>query len=61
LQRNGQRAEKSAKMIDCEMELAGARAKLYSLNLIPGSPVDLMSDDFTIDDNAEIFVHGQIF
>jgi uncharacterized protein len=61
LQRHGQEAEKSAKMIDWEKELAKARAELHGLNLIPGSPIDSMSDDFTIDDDAEIFVHGQIF
>ena len=61
LQRHGQEAEKSAKMIDWEKDLAKARAELHSLNLIPGSPVDSMSDDFSIDDDAEIVVHGQIF
>jgi uncharacterized protein len=61
LQRHGQEAEKSAKMIDWEKELAKARVELHGLNLIPGSPVDSMSDDFTIDDDAEVIVHGQIF
>ena len=61
LQRYGQEAEKSAKMMDWEKELTKARAELQHLNLIPGSPADSMSEDFTIDDDAEIIVHGRIF
>ena len=59
LQRHGQEAERSTKMIEKERELAKARAELATLNLIPGSPSDSMSGDFTID--AEIIVSGQIF
>ncbi len=61
LQRHGQEAEKSVKMLGWEQELAKVRAELHCLNLIPGSPVDSMSEDFTIDDDAEIVVSGQIF
>ncbi len=61
LQQHGLEAEKSARMIDWEKELTRARTELQSLNLIPGSPVDSKADDFTIDDDAEIIVHGHIF
>ena len=61
LQQHGPEAERSARMIDWEKELIKVRSKLHSLNLIPGSPVDSMADDFTVDDDAEIIVHGQIF
>ena len=61
LQRYGAEAERSAKMIDWERELAKARAELLLLNLIPGSPAHSSSADFTFDDDAEIIVHGWIF
>jgi uncharacterized protein len=61
LQRHGSEAEKSAKMIEKERELIEARTELAALNLIPGSPADSMSGDFTVDDDAEIIVSGQIF
>ena len=48
-------------MLGWEKELAKARAELHCLNLIPGSPIDSMSEDFTIDDDAGIVVSGQIF
>ncbi|MDR3629435.1 MAG: FapA family protein [Desulfocapsaceae bacterium] len=61
LYRYGAEAEKTTKMIDWEKELAKAQEELSQLNLIPGSPVNSASDDFTIDDDAEIIVYGWIF
>ena len=61
LQRHGPEAENSAKVMAWKKELTKARSELHNLNLIPGSPVDSMAEDFTIDDEAEIIVHGQIF
>jgi uncharacterized protein len=61
LQRHGQEAERSPKILEKERELSKARSELATLNLIPGSPVDSMSSDFAIDDDAEIHVAGQIF
>ncbi len=60
LQRYGPEAQTSNKMIEMEQELADAKGELAALNLIPGSPVDSMSEDFTVDDDAEIVVYGEI-
>jgi hypothetical protein len=61
LQRHGPEAEKPAKIIEKDRELIKVRTEFAALNLIPGSPLDSMSGDFTIDDDAEIVVFGQIF
>ncbi len=60
LQRHGSETQKSEKMIDMEQELITAKSELASLNLIPGSPVSSMSEDFAIDNDAEIIVYGEI-
>jgi hypothetical protein len=61
LQRYGPEAQKSNKMIEMEEELAKAKNELASLNLIPGSPENSMSEDYTVEDNAEILVYGEIY
>jgi uncharacterized protein (DUF342 family) len=61
LQRHGAEAEKSAVMLDWERELVKVQTELSHLNLIPGSPVDSASEDFMIDDDAEIVIFGRIF
>ncbi len=61
LQRYGPEAQKSNKMIEMEEELMKAKSEIASLNLIPGSPENSMSEDFTVEDNAEILVYGEIY
>jgi uncharacterized protein len=61
LQRHGPETQKSSKMIEMEQELVTAKSELASLNLIPGSPEHSMSEDFTVENDAEIIVYGEIY
>ena len=60
LQRHGAEAQRTEAFAEMEQDLVTSRTELGALNLIPGSPANSMGEDFTIDDDAEIIVYGNI-